>query len=497
MTPSRLAGPRMLAVGCALAVLSVLGVSAFAVAHAPAGGARWAAFGLAAAALAALGGAMWLAYAGGLRPMARASVGAQRLTQGDLSQAIASGDGADALAHALDEMREQTFRIVSDVRSRTLSIATSSGHIAADQAGFASAVRAQADALESTASALEQMTAAVEHNADNAARGHEVATSTHDIASKGGHVVQEVVTTMGAIRNSSGKIVEIISVIDGIAFQTNILALNAAVEAARAGEHGRGFAVVASEVRALANRSAEAAKAVKKLIEESVTAVETGASLVDRAGETMQRIVGGVQRVTDIMSDMSAATRQQSAGIAEINRAMAEIDAATQKNAAIVDRAGEPVKALHGQAIGLTEAVSFFKLGEREFATVDEAAELVRKAAKFVQSHGAAALVADVKRLDQGQFIDRDLYLCLYDLNAQCMAHGVNARLVGVDGRNFKDIDGKAFVAEIIAAAKSSGSGTIKYRWLHPLTQKALEKTTYFERHGGLVLSCGAYSQAD
>ena len=180
-------------------------------------------------------------------------------------------------------VRAKKKRSISSVASGPFGSVYDPRGLPPDQAGFASAVRAQADALESTASALEQMTAAVEHNADNAARGHEVATSTHDIASRGGHVVQEVVTTMGAIRNSSGKIVEIISVIDGIAFQTNILALNAAVEAARAGEHGRGFAVVASEVRALANRSAEAAKAVKKLIEESVTAVETGASLVDRA----------------------------------------------------------------------------------------------------------------------------------------------------------------------------------------------------------------------
>jgi methyl-accepting chemotaxis protein len=430
-----------------------------------------------------------------LQPLDAAAALAGQMASGDLSGAAEDAVAArHPLTAALDALRGQTFGIVADVRSRTLAIATSSGHIGADQAAFSSAVRTQANSLESTASSLEELTAAVQHNADNAARGHELATSTLALASQGGEVVQQVVDTMGTIRGSSNKIVDIIGVIDGIAFQTNILALNAAVEAARAGEQGRGFAVVASEVRSLATRSAEAAKAVKGLIDNSVSAVNSGAALVERAGATMHDIVGSVQRVTEIMTEMSAAARQQSAGIAEVNRAIGEIDAATQRNAALIERAGEPVRALHEQAVGLTDAVAFFKLGEREFASDADAHALVHKGAQFIRSRGAKALIDEVNKLDKGELIDRDLYLSVYSPDARCVAHGVNSRLAGIDASNFKDLDGKMFVSEIVSTAKRDGKGHVSYRWMHPLTQKAMVKSTYFERHGDLILACGAYA---
>jgi methyl-accepting chemotaxis protein len=439
-----------------------------------------------------------IAMRAGARPLRIAAEGAKRVAAGNVAEPIApSQDGADELLKALEEMREQTFKIVNDVRTRTLAIATSSGHIGADQAAFASMVRTQADALDSTASSLEELTAAVEHSAAHSARAHQMASSALTLASEGGSAVQQVVHTMGTIRTSSNKIVDIIGVIDGIAFQTNILALNAAVEAARAGEEGRGFAVVASEVRSLATRSAEAAKAVKALIEESVQAVEAGAGLVERAGDTMHQVVGSVTQVAETITELSASARQQSAGIGEINRAITEIDEATKRYASVIERAAEPVKALHEQASGLTDAVSFFKLGEREFASMDDAVALVHRAAQHLKSHGREAFLAEVHKLDKSQFIDRDLYLSIYDMNVQCVAHGVNARLVGIDGRNFKDMDGEAFVSEIVTQAKTKGSGTITYKWLNPLTQKAMLKSTYFERQGDLVLSCGAYAALD
>jgi methyl-accepting chemotaxis protein len=481
-----------------LAFALTLALAGWCVAQLPEGGARTAGGVLGALALASIALAAYVVSVRALRPLRDAAEGALRITQGDLMNPVADAAALqEPLLRALEELREHVFKIVTDVRSRTLAIATSSSHISSDQAVFAGAVRSQADALETTASSFEQLTAAVEHNAENAARAHDLATSTLTLAAQGGEVVEQVVQTMGSIRGGAHKIVDIIGVIDGIAFQTNILALNAAVEAARAGEQGRGFAVVANEVRNLATRSAEAAKQIKSLIEASVGSVDNGATLVDRAGSTMKEIVASVQRVTQIMTDMSSAAREQSAGISEINRAVVEIDSATQRNASLIDKAGEPVQALHVQAASLTDAVAYFKLGDKEFASEEDAVALVQRAAQFVRAHGAAALIDDVNRQDKGQFVDRDLYLSIYSPHAQCLAHGNNKRLIGIDARNFKDVDGKAFVSEIVHMAAAQGKGRLTYKWINPLSQKAGVKLAYFEKHGDIVLSCGAYAASE
>ncbi|MBS0341484.1 MAG: MCP four helix bundle domain-containing protein [Proteobacteria bacterium] len=271
------------------------------------------------------------------------------------------GDKSSMLV-AMKEMRDGLARIVGEVRNGTESIASASKQIASGNLDLSARTEEQASSLEETAASMEELTSTVKHNADNARQANDLAATASSVASKGGLVVSQVVETMGAINGSSKKIVDIISVIDGIAFQTNILALNAAVEAARAGEQGRGFAVVASEVRSLAQRSAGAAKEIKALIGDSVEKVDAGSRLVNQAGEAMEEIVASIRRVTDIMGDISAASQEQTAGIEQINRAVTEMDSVTQQNAALVEEASAAAQAMEDQAAKLTQTVSAFKL---------------------------------------------------------------------------------------------------------------------------------------
>ena len=289
---------------------------------------------------------------------------ARRISTGDLDvNVVVKADDRSSLMFAMKAMRDELISIVSRVRSGTDTIATASSQIAAGNLDLSSRTEQQASSLEETASSMEELTSTVRQSADHARQANELAVSASDIAAKGGAVVGEVVDTMASINESSKRIVEIIGVIDGIAFQTNILALNAAVEAARAGEQGRGFAVVASEVRNLAQRSAAAAKEIKSLINNSVDQVAVGAKLVDEAGMTMKEIVESVKRVTDIMSEISAATQEQTSGIDEINRAISQMDQVTQQNAALVEEAAAASQSMQDQAARLAEVVSVFKIG--------------------------------------------------------------------------------------------------------------------------------------
>ncbi|GAB3541489.1 methyl-accepting chemotaxis protein [Noviherbaspirillum agri] len=289
---------------------------------------------------------------------------AARIAEGDLTVDVAVKQGDQtSMLHAMRLMRDSLAEIVAQVRNGTDTIATASGQIAAGNQDLSSRTEEQAGSLEETASSMEELASTVRQNADNARQANQLATSASDVAGKGGSVVSEVVDTMGAINESSKKIVEIISVIDGIAFQTNILALNAAVEAARAGEQGRGFAVVASEVRNLAQRSAAAAKEIKSLIDDSVNKVGAGAKLVDQAGATMQEIVASVRRVTDIMGEISAASQEQTAGIEQINQAISQMDEVTQQNASLVEQAAAASEALQDQARNLARVVGVFRIG--------------------------------------------------------------------------------------------------------------------------------------
>ena len=289
---------------------------------------------------------------------------AQTVAAGDLTSRIdvTSKDEAGHLMQALKDMNDSLVRIVGEVRVGTDTIATASSQIAAGNMDLSSRTEEQASALEETASSMEELTSTVQQNAENARQANQLALSASDVALKGGAVVSQVVDTMGAINTSAKKIGDIIGVIDGIAFQTNILALNAAVEAARAGEQGRGFAVVATEVRSLAQRSAAAAKEIKTLVGESVESVDIGARLVDQAGSTMQEIVASVRRVTDIMGEITSASHEQTSGIEQINQAITQMDEVTQQNAALVEEAAAAAAALQDQASNLVDMVSVFKL---------------------------------------------------------------------------------------------------------------------------------------
>lgn len=300
------------------------------------------------------------------RPLTEAVKIAQTVASGDLTShvVVKSTDETGQLLLALKDMNDSLVRIVGEVRLGTETIATASGQIAKGNLDLSSRTEHQASALEETASSMEELTSTVRQNADNARQANILAVSASEVAVRGGSVVSQVVETMGSINVSSTKIVDIIGVIDGIAFQTNILALNAAVEAARAGEQGRGFAVVASEVRILAQRSAAAAKEIKALIGDSVAKVDLGSKLVDQAGITMGEIVASIKRVTDIMAEIANASQEQTSGIDQINIAVIEMDNVTQQNAALVEQAAAATQSLQDQTDNLSQVVSIFKLNE-------------------------------------------------------------------------------------------------------------------------------------
>ncbi|WP_432379892.1 methyl-accepting chemotaxis protein [Duganella sp. P38] len=288
----------------------------------------------------------------------------QAMAHGNLSNRIELGrkDEMGEMMLGLQQMQERLAGTVRSVREGSDAIATASSEIAAGNLDLSRRTEQQAASLEETASSLEELTSTVRQNSDNARQANTLATSASDIAVKGGELVTRVIETMGSITQSSDKIADIIGVIDGIAFQTNILALNAAVEAARAGEQGRGFAVVATEVRNLAQRSAAAAKDIKALITDSVEKVGSGSALVNEAGTTMEEIVTSVKRVTDIISEISSAGREQEIGIEQINTAVAEMDTVTQQNAALVEEAAAASQAMQEQAVKLAEMVAVFQV---------------------------------------------------------------------------------------------------------------------------------------
>lgn len=427
-------------------------------------------------------------------PLGEALAVAKRLTAGDLTEAIDTDakDECGQLMQALQQLSAHLFKVVSGVRGGTSVIASTSSQMSRDNTALSQRTEKQAGSLEETASAMEELTSTVRQNADHARQANELVVAASDHAVKGGKVVEQVVLTMGSIRDSSRRIVDIISVIDGIAFQTNILALNAAVEAARAGEQGRGFAVVATEVRTLAQRSADAAREIKALIGDSVSKVDEGSVFVDEAGRTMGEIVGSVRRVADIMRDITHASHEQSSGIESVNRAITQIDGMTQQNAQLVEEASQTSVSLNEQAVSLLKFMSGFELGQHEYGNQEEAVAMVKAGMAFHEKFGKQALLAEIGKLAKGRFIDRDLYLFAVDLDsAAFVAHGANPRVVGSES---KDVDGKPFLRDMVRTARGKGAGWVDYKWAHPVTNEIRKKSSYCEIAGNdMLIACGIY----
>jgi len=345
----------------------------------------------------------WLVTRSVTRPILQAVGAAEAISDGDLARTvnISGKDEAARMLQALAHMREKLAGIVADVRQNAESVAVASGQIAQGNNDLSARTEQQASALEETAASMEQLSSTVKQNADNARQGNQLAQSASSVAVKGGEVVGQVVETMKGINDASKKIAEIISVIDGIAFQTNILALNAAVEAARAGEQGRGFAVVASEVRSLAGRSADAAREIKALITDSVQRVAQGTALVDQAGNTMTEVVNSIRRVTDIMGEISSASTEQSAGVAQVGEAITQMDQATQQNAALVEQSAAAAESLKGQAQHLVGAVAVFKLaaGEQRLMAGPAASAMLPQHPPVETQRRASSATSKVARL--------------------------------------------------------------------------------------------------
>ncbi|MBW0448653.1 methyl-accepting chemotaxis protein [bacterium M00.F.Ca.ET.228.01.1.1] len=329
------------------------------------------------------------------RPLSEALVHFDAIAAGDLRRqvAVTSRDEMGQILEGIAKMQRSLIETVRAVRGGSESIATATREIAAGNIDLSSRTEEQASALQQTASSMEELTGTVKQNADNARQASALAANASEIANKGSAVVGQVVGTMGEINQSSAKIADIISIIEGIAFQTNILALNAAVEAARAGEDGRGFAVVAGEVRSLAQRSSAAAKEIKELIDTSVDRVQSGSALVDEAGRTMGEIISAVQRVTDIMGEIAAASEEQSGGIDQVARAVTQMDEVTQQNAALVEEAAAAASSLEDQADKLRQAVAVFQLGD------DAGKASASAAAKHVPLRAASAVARPASRV--------------------------------------------------------------------------------------------------
>ncbi|MCG2594059.1 methyl-accepting chemotaxis protein [Ramlibacter sp. XY19] len=430
-----------------------------------------------------------------VKPLGPATGAAMRLSAGDLGSAIdAEGSGElRKLMLALQLVRERLAAVVGDVRTGTANVALNAAQISRENDALSVRTDTQADSLQETASSMEQLTAAVRHTAGTAQRARILVQSASDRAQQGGEVMRQVVETMDSIRASSQDIREIIGVIDGIAFQTNILALNAAVEAARAGEQGRGFAVVAAEVRSLAQRSAGAARDVKELISASVQEVDTGGTRVDEAGRAMAEIVAAVKEVAELIAQIDTASREQSSGLETINAAVNRIDTTTQDNAGLVKGAARTAAALQERAASLMNAVAGFQLGSDEHGSKEEAVALVHDACQFLRSHGLQALNADVNKLEQGRFIHRDLYLLVLGVHdAVFTGHGNNPGRLG-KGPDVRDVDGKAFPVEMARVARDRGEGWVDYKWEHPVSKQVFLKTAYVRREGDVVIGCAAY----
>lgn len=427
-------------------------------------------------------------------PLIEATVFAKQIAQGDLTARMETrrADEVGQLLMAMNNVSQGLANVVWNVRRSAETLESASHEIASGNQDLSSRTEQQASSLEETASSMEELTSTVRMNAENGIQANNLASEASNVAAKGGEVVSQVVETMGAINESSKKISDIISVIDGIAFQTNILALNAAVEAARAGEQGRGFAVVATEVRSLAQRSAGAAREIKGLIDNSVEKVAVGSALVEQAGATMTEVVASIRRVNDIMGEITAASKEQSEGIEQVNQAIAQMDQVTQQNAALVEQVAASSETMEGQTEDLVKRVGIFKLKSAGTGTAEEAVELVKKAISSFKTNGVQSTFSEISD-PLGQYVDRDLYVAVYDENGRNVAHGANAKLIGQDLMSATDGGGKLYVRERIDLVRNQVSAWQNYQFMNPVSSQIEPKSMYLEKYSNFIVGCGIY----
>ncbi len=423
---------------------------------------------------------------------------ADRIASGELlSGRQAAGDDssnndADRLWGAIMRMNGSLARIVKQVRASAEAIVATSHAISEGHGNLSQRTEEQAASVEETAAGIQHLADTSHRNAEHCRRGETLSGNAAQVALKAAEEMEEMTRTMQRIDGSAHKVSEILSTVEGIAFQTNILALNAAVEAARAGDQGRGFAVVASEVRSLAQRSAAAAQEIKALITGSLQNVGEGKKIVDAAARTMQEVVGSVQQVREVIEEIAEASRDQSAGVAEISRAIAQIDATTQQNAALVEEAASAATSFQRESAAMLEVVSRFKLDRSNHRA--RAANLVKKVAEHVRRVGAEQACADLNRRD-ARFEQAEYYVFAVDMQGTRRAYPPDPTKVGINGLGDQDADGRFFCRELIQMAQTTGSGWCDFKYLNPASGRIEPKSVYIELAEHLILGCGIYLQ--
>ena len=436
-----------------------------------------------------LGLACFLSIASTLRTLQQV---VHRLAAGDFAARVEvrGNDELAAIGRSLETLAARLSEVVADIRSNAAVVAQAGSQLAGDSRALSERTEAQAANLEQTSASVHELTGAVERSAQGAAQADALAVRVRDIAEAGGAAVQDAVRSMDQIQAGSRRVSEIVGVIEGIAFRTNILALNAAVEAARAGEQGRGFAVVAGEVRTLAQRSAASAREIKQLIGESVRSVSEGAAQVERAHRTFDEIHAGIRDVADRLRGVASNSSQQSDGLGQISQAVRELDQITQHNAQMVDQARHGSAELGERAERLAQTVQSFRLRQ---GSADEANALVRGAVALYRARGAAALQAISG--DAAAWTDRDMYVFAFDRNGVYRAFGGNPAKVGSSVREVRGVDGDKLVADAFACAVRGG-GWVDYDFANPATGELTPKTSYVEPvEADLVLGCGVYKR--